>query len=106
MQQFLNTTFRRPLDPHNTLTEEQILNAIRNESLFGVVECDIRVSHHLKLKFAEMHPLLKNTEISQDDIGEYMNAFAEEQNIMPQPLRSPIGSYFGEKILLATQLVK
>lgn len=30
VQQFLNTTSRRPLDDHNTLIEEQILNAIRS----------------------------------------------------------------------------
>ena len=53
-----------------------------------------------------MCPIFKNTEISRDDIGEYMQTFAEEQNIMPQPRRSLIGSYFGEKILLATPLIK
>ena len=53
-----------------------------------------------------MCPIFKNTEISREDIGEFMQAFAEEQNIMPQPRRSLIGSYFGERILLATPLVK
>ena len=35
-----------------------------------------------------------------------MQTFAEEQHIMLQPSRSLIGSYFGEKILLATPLIK
>lgn len=35
-----------------------------------------------------------------------MKAFAEKQKIMSRPRRSLIGSYFGEKILLATPLIK
>jgi hypothetical protein len=77
-----------------------------DDSLFGVVEYDIKVPDHLKDKFSEMWPIFKNTEISRDDIGEYMKAYAEEHNIMPQSHRSLIGSYFGEKILLATPLIK
>ena len=106
VQQFLNSKFNRPLDHHKTLTQDQILSAIRNESLFGVVECDIRVPDPLKPNFAEMCPIFKNTEISREDIGEFMQTFAEEQNIMSHPRRSLIGSYFGEKILLATPLIK
>ena len=106
VQQFLSTKFQRPLDHQKNLTKEKIIRAICDESLFGVVECDIRVPDHLKAKFSEMCPIFKNTEISREDIGEFMQAFAEEQNIMPQPRRSLIGSYFGERILLATPLIK
>ena len=35
-----------------------------------------------------------------------MKAFAEENNIMPTPQRSLIGSFFGKKILLITPLLK
>lgn len=106
VQYFMNRKFHRPLDHHQTLDQNQIIKAIRDESLFGVVECDITVPDHLKPKFSEMCPIFKNTQISREDIGEYMQTFAEEQHIMPQPRRSLIGSYFGEKILLATPLIK
>ena len=106
VQYFMNRKFHRPLDHHQTLDQNQIIKAIRDESLFGVVECDITVPDHLKPKFSEMCPIFKNTQISKEDIGEYMQTFAEEQHIMPQPRRSLIGSYFGEKILLATPLIK
>ena len=106
VQQFLNSKFNRPLDHHKTLTQDQILSAIRNESLFGVVECDVRVPDALKPKFAEMCPIFKNIEISREDIGQHMQTFAEEENIMSQPRRSLVGSYFGEKILLASPLIK
>ena len=54
-----------------------------------------------------MCPIFKNTDISREDIGEFMQTFAEEQNIMmSHPRRNLIGSYFGERILLATPLIK
>ena len=101
VQQFLNSKFNRPLDHHKTLTQDQILSAIRSESLFGVVECDVRVPDALKPKFAEMCPIFKNIEISREDIGQHMQTFAEEENIMSQPRRSLVSSYFGEKTFLA-----
>ena len=64
VQQFLSTTFQRPLNHHKTLTRDQILRAICDESLFGVVECDIRVPDDLRPKFSEMCPIFKNIEIS------------------------------------------
>ena len=79
---------------------------VRHERLFGCVEVDIRVPEHLKEKFSEMCPIFKNTNISLDDIGDFMRTYAEEHNIMAQPRRSLIGSMKGEKILLATLLLK
>jgi len=75
-----------------TLTEGQILQSV--------------VSGSLMEKFSEMCPIFKNTEISREDIGDYMREFAKENEIIHQPRRSLIGSYFGEKILLATSLLK
>ena len=70
------------------------------------LECDIHVPEHLREKFSEMCPVFKNTEISRDDIGEFMKAYAEENDIMSRPRRSLIGNMKGEKILLATPLLK
>ncbi|KAK3718953.1 hypothetical protein QZH41_005939 [Actinostola sp. cb2023] len=60
----------------------------------------------LKEKFSEMCPILKNTKIKREDIGEFMREFAEENDIIPRPCQSLIGSLKGEKILLATPLLK
>ena len=106
VQQFLNSKFDRPLDHHKTLTQDQILSAIKNESLFELVECDVRVPDALRPKFAEMCPIFNNIEISREDIDQIMQTFTEEENIMSQPRRSLIGSYFGKKILLASPLIK
>ncbi|XP_066265252.1 uncharacterized protein [Branchiostoma lanceolatum] len=86
--------------------EEEILQAVREDELFGVVECDIEVPAHLKTHFAEMPPIFKNCNISVDDIGPFMKQYAETHHIMSKPRRSLICSMFGKKILLATPLLK
>ena len=106
LQRFIATEVRRLLDQVKVMSPARILSEVRNERLFGCVEVDIRVPDHLKEKFSEMCPIFKNTEISRDDIGDFMKAYAEEHNIMAQPRRSLIGSMKGEKILLATPLLK
>ena len=106
LQRFIATEVRRTLDKVKIMSPERILSEVRNERLFGCVEVDIRVPDHLKEKFSEMCPIFKNTNISCDDIGEYMKNYAEEHGIMAQPRRSLIGSLKGQKILLATPLLK
>ena len=106
LQRFIATEVRRTLDKVKIMSPERILSEVRNERLFGCVEVDIRVPEHLKEKFSEMCPIFKNTNISREDIGEFMKAYAEEHGIMAQPRRSLIGSMKGDKILLATPLLK
>ena len=106
LRRFLFSEFKRPLDHCWALNEQQILESVVNGTLFGVVECDIRVPESLKEKFSEMCPLFKNVEISREDIGEHMKQYAEENDIMSRPRRSLIGSLKGDKVLLATPLLK
>ena len=106
LQRFIATEVRRTLDTIKIMSPGRILIEVRNGRLFGCVEVNIRVPHHLKEKFSEMCPIFKNTENSRDDIGDFMQTNAEEHNIMAQPRRSLIGSMKGEKILLATTLLK
>ena len=75
-------------------------------NLFGIVECDISVPDHLRTYFTEMQPIFENANISRDDIGEFMYSYAIKHDILKQPRRSLIGSYYGEKIVLATPLLK
>ena len=97
LQRFIGTEVQRTLDKIKLMNGERILREVRNERLFGRVEVDIRVPEHLKEKFSEMCPILKNT-----DIGDFMKAYTEEHNIMARPRRSLIGRTKGEQILLAT----
>ena len=79
---------------------------MQNGKLFGMLLCHIETPEELKPKFEEFCPIFKNTVVSRDDIGEHMRDYAERNNVFKKPRRMLIGSYFGEKILLITPLVK
>ena len=93
-------------NPKWEMTQQQVLKNIVDGNLFGIVECDMSVPDHLLTYFAEMQPIFKNANISRDDIGEFMYSYAIKHDILKQPRRSLIGSYYGEKIVLATPLLK
>ena len=88
------------------MTQQQIITAVVDGTLFGMVECDVRVPEHLQDHFAEMQPIFKNTTVTRDDIGPFMRQYAEEHDIMSTPRRMLVGSYRGEKILLTTPLLR
>ena len=67
------------------MNEQQILEAIQEGTLFGLVECDIKVPEELKDYFSEMTPIFKNIDVSVEDIGEAMKKYAEQNNLMSQP---------------------
>ncbi len=105
LQHFIHG-IRPPLYKKLTLTQNEIIQAVLDDKLFGCVECDIRVPDSLKPHFEEMPPIFKNVDITLDDIGDFMRKYAKEHNVMTTPRRSLIGSMFGEKILLSTPLLK
>jgi hypothetical protein len=87
-------------------TTEEILKAVRNDELFGIVECDIHVPESKLDYFDEMSPIFKNTDVSIDDIGDHMRDYALTHDLMKKPRRMTVGSLFGEKIMLITPLLK
>ena len=75
------------------LTHDNLLNQIRTGSLFGYVQCDLEVPDELKSKFADFPPIFKNTEVSRNDIGEFMKNYASENKLLTQPQRMLISSF-------------
>ena len=88
------------------LTQDQIIQYIKDGHLFGYIECDIEVPDHLTAHFSEMTPVFKNVDVCLDDVGEFMQECAKEHSIKDVPRRLLIGSYFGKKIGLTTPLFK
>ena len=88
------------------MTQRQVLDFITDGSLFGLVECDLRVPETLTQQFSKMPPIFKNVEISRNDIGDHMKRYAEREGLLKTPRKSLIGSMFGSRILLATPLLQ
>ena len=93
-------TFLAPANrPRWTMTQQEIIAAVVDGTLFGMIECDICVPSELRAHFAEMQPIFKNATVTRDDNGPF-------NDIMSTPRRMLVGSYHGEKILLATPLLR
>ena len=88
------------------MTQNEILTAVIDGTLFGMIECDIHVPPELRPYFSEMQPIFKNTTVTRDDIGPFMRQYAEEHDIMSTPRRMLVGSFHGIKLLLATPLLR
>ena len=55
---------------HTVITMNDILKDVKNDNIFGFVECDIHVPPEDIAKFSEFPPIFKNCEITIADIGD------------------------------------
>ncbi len=83
-----------------------IVANIVSGKFFGLVECDISVPPHLHSYFSEMAPIFKNTMVGRDHLSQHMADFATGTHHLTYPQRSLVGSLFGEKILLLSELAR
>ena len=88
------------------IDDGDVVEAVKNGRLFGLVRCDVEVPDNLRAFFAEMTPVFKNVEISREDIGTHMKDFATTHNLLSTPRPALIGSYFGKDMLFATPLLR
>ena len=56
--------------PGKITNQEVILDAIKTEQLFGLVECTISVPNDLWGDFEQMSPIFQTVMVSVDDVGE------------------------------------
>ena len=101
-----------------SVSEEKILKGITNNSLFGVIECDISIPEQWtkivpqkttlqpKQYFEEMCPLFCNVDVKFADIGEHMQNFVKEAKLSIKPRKMLVSGIKAQKILLATPLLK
>ena len=90
--------YKRPL------STDSLLEKIRDGSLYGYIQCDLVVPDELKAKFSNFHPIFKNTEVGRKDIGEYMQNYAIENDLLKHPQRMLISSFKLENGSIITPL--
>ena len=83
-----------------------MLDFIRNDKMFGAVLVDITVPDHLRTYFEVFPPLFKNTNVKFEDIGNHMQEHCNKTEYKFTERRYLISSFFANKILLATPLLK
>ena len=94
-----NFSFKIPL------TQEPLIALIREDQLFGYVQCDLEVPDGLKNKFSNFPPILNNFIVSQADIGDYMKDYAIDNLLLKQPQRMLISSFKLENGTVITPLL-
>ena len=102
----MDAAFPRRLHARWKMTSQPILSGVRAGTVFGMIECNICVPEELREHYAEMHPMFKNIRLIREDLGPFTRRCADEHNIMTTPQRMLVGSYCGDKILLATPLLR
>ena len=99
-KRFINAEF--PRRSTRIMTQHQILAAVVDGILFGMVECDVCVPRELQDHFAEMQPIT----VTRNDIGPFMRDYAGEHDIMSATRRMLVSSYRHDNILLSAPLLQ
>ena len=87
-------------------TTSDIIDLVKNNQIFGAVECDIMVPETLYSHFSEFSPIFRTCNVDMNDIGEHMQSFMSENHISNKPRKTLVAGMSAEKILLATPLLK
>ena len=82
-----NFPYKRPL------STDSLLELISDGSLYGYIQCILIVPGELKAKFSNFSPIFKNTEVGRNDIGEYMQNNAIENDLLQHPQLLLISSF-------------
>ena len=94
------------MQPKHQLSFEKIIKGIKNKELFGFLIVDIYTSEDLKHFCRDFPRIIKNTNISREDIGVYMQKVAEQHDLLKKPKKYLISSYFGKEILINTKMAE
>ena len=93
-------------DTRIQIDQNEIIEGVKKGTIFGLVCVDLETPEHLKDHFCEMSPIFKNTLVSRDDVGEHIRDHLKSEGTIKILQRQLIGSYFAQKILLGSPLLK
>ncbi len=98
------------------ITSTDILEAVKNEEFFGMVECDIEVPETWpagcekqmspREYFSEMSPIFCNTYVKMEDMSPSMREHVREEGLSEKPRQLLVGGMKAEKIFLASPLLR
>ena len=92
--------------PRGPMTQNKLIQLIKDGLIFGFGEVTMHCPDHLKSRFADYQPFYKNKEIDITMIGEHMRDFAQSRGLMKEPIKCLILSYYVEKTILLTSLIR
>ena len=75
------------------LSSETLLTRIREDKLFGNVQCDLEVPEELHERFANFPPIFKNCDVGRENMGKFMLEYSEKNALLLKPQPMLIWSY-------------
>ena len=85
---------------------ETILQAIREDRIFGLAQVDLHTPEELKPRFRDLPPIFKTATVSLADAGPHMQAFVQEHGARCPPRATLVSSYYACQVLLPTPLLR
>ena len=81
VKEYLRESFpwQRPLH------QDQLLDKIKSDALFGYLQCDIKVPQFLREQNANFPSVFKTTNVHRQDVGSLVQEYAEKEGLMTQP---------------------
>ena len=89
-----------------SVTEEQILQAVCQQTLFGLVEVDIHVPEDKWEMFKEISPIFCTSLIKPEQFGDHMKQHVVKEQLSERPRKLLVGGMRATKIYVASELLK
>ena len=94
---FVKQHLRESFPYKMALSEERLSENIKSGRLFVYVQCDFEVAQNIRETFTKFPPVFKKITVSRVESGPFMKRYAEKEEILTQPRRMLVSSYFLEK---------
>ena len=98
---------------HQQTNTSDIIDLVKNNQIFGAIECDIRVPDTWSRTditpydyFSEFCPIFRTCTVDMNDIGDHMQQFMIDSKMSGNPRKTLVAGMSADKILLATPLLK
>lgn len=90
----------------STVTQEQILTAVKNGRFYGLILCNLHLPETLKKQFDQYPPLCARADVRFEDIGAYMQNHYNQNDIVFKTQSMLMQAFKGENILLTDELLR
>jgi len=96
-----NPLLNRP----SQLTQEQIIEQVKNDELHGILEVDIHTPSVLKPKYAHWPPIQRHADVGREDLDPLMRKYCEEEEVLEKPRDQVVQTFWAKKFALTSKLL-
>ncbi len=95
-----------PVVSPNPCTENDLLEGIENDTMWGFVECDLVVPMEDRDRFRDLPVIFKKELIGREQLVEPMLSYCKEHDKLPQPTLQLVAGYHAERAFMFTSYLR